>query len=97
MYATLLSDAPYLGAPYSEFYIIKDKRTKKILFQDKYCHEREIPLDLGIHLWFHLVDGIRENPAPEGRHYDIFRRDDRIRIGVQAFNVDFGFYDLPNI
>lgn len=88
MNVTLLSNTAYMGAPYSRFYIVKDKSTKSVLYRDE-CGETKLPDLLGCYLWEHLMLYIEEHPAPEGHHYDIWENPDktRKRVGIEKLNV----------
>lgn len=96
MQITLLSDVAYMGAPHSKFYLVKDRKTRSILYQDEYGKESKLPDELGIYLWQSLMRNIEEHPAPEGHHYDIWENPDktRKRIGIEATNVSLWFSDL---
>ena len=86
-----LSNASYIGAPYSSWYIEYDKETKTVKLDG---------VEVSTKVAYDIICDIKEQLkiAPEqGCHYDISRYGDTVRIGIAGHNISISRWDIPSI
>ena len=85
-----LSNVPYMGAPYSSWYIKYNQKEKTVEIDGQVISSNKVVYD--------IISDIKRQlaHAPEhGHHYDVFRYGDIVRIGIAGHNISLSCYDIP--
>lgn len=86
-----LSDVPYMGAPYSSWYIEYDQEEKTVKIDG---------VKVSSKVAFDVIKDIKRQliSAPEhGHHYDITQYGNTVRIGIAGHNISISRWDIPNL
>lgn len=86
-----LSDVPYMGAPYSSWYVEYNQDEKAVKI-DGVEVSNKVAFDVIKHIKRQLAH------APEhGHHYDVVRYGNTVRIGMQGHNISISKWDIPSL
>ena len=86
-----LSDVPYMGAPYSSWYIEYDQEEKTVKIDG---------IEVSNKVAFDVITCIKKQlkVAPKhGHHYDVSRYGNTVRIGIQGYNISISQWDIPSL
>lgn len=86
-----LSDVPYMGAPYSSWYIEYDQEKKAVKIDGV-----EVSNNVAYDVITDIKKQLRVTPE-HGHHYDVTRYGNTVRIGIKGHNISISQWDIPSL